>query len=49
MNPVNGWPLFSDKMVLRFGSQGTLRIENIEDIELYVRMEVGSPPLINWL
>ena len=47
MNPVNGWPLFCDRTVLRFGSQGTLRIENIEDIELYVRMEVGSPPPIS--
>ena len=44
MNQVNGWPLFCDRIVLRFGSQGSLRIENIEDIELYVRMEVGSPP-----
>jgi hypothetical protein len=46
MNQVNGWPLFCDRIVLRFGSQGSLRIENIEDIELYVRMEVGSPPPI---
>lgn len=47
MNQVNGWPLFCDRTVLRFGSQGTLRIENIEDIELYLRMEVGSPPPIS--
>jgi hypothetical protein len=47
MNQVNGWPLFSDRIVLRFGSQGTLRLANIEDIELYLRMEVGSPPPIS--
>jgi hypothetical protein len=47
MNQVNGWPLFCDRIVLRFGSQGTLRVENIEDIELYLRMEVGSPPAIS--
>jgi hypothetical protein len=47
MNQVNGWPLFSDRIVLRFGSQGSLRIENIEDIELYLKMEVGSPPPIS--
>lgn len=47
MNPVNGWPLFCDNIVLRFGSQGTLRIENIDDIELYVKMEVGSPPPVS--
>jgi len=46
MNQVNGWPLFCDRIVLRFGSQGSLRVENIEDVELYVRMEVGSPPPI---
>jgi hypothetical protein len=46
MNPVSGWPLFCDNIVLRIGSQGTLRIENIDDIELYVKMEVGSPPPI---
>jgi hypothetical protein len=46
MNPVSGWPLFCDNIVFRVGSQGTLRIENIDDIELYVRMEVGSPPPI---
>ena len=44
MNQVSGWPLFCDNIVLRCGSQGTLRIENIEDIELYIKMEVGSPP-----
>jgi hypothetical protein len=43
---VSGWPLFCDNIVLRVGSQGTLRIENIDDIELYIRMEVGSPPPI---
>jgi hypothetical protein len=46
MNPVAGWPLFCDNVVLRFGSQNTLRIENIDDIELHIRMEVGSPPPI---
>jgi hypothetical protein len=46
MNSVTGWPLFSDNIVLRVGSQGTLRIENIDDIELYLKMEVGSPPPI---
>ena len=46
MNQVNGWPLFCDNIVLRCGSQGTLRIENIDDIELYIKMEVGSPPPI---
>lgn len=46
---VGGWPLFCDRFVLRVGdSQGTLRIENIEDIELYIQMEVGSPPPIQW-
>jgi hypothetical protein len=44
MNTVNGWPLFCDNMVLRIDSQGTLRIENIEDVEFYIKMEVGSPP-----
>jgi hypothetical protein len=51
MNQVSGWPLFCDNVVLRFGSQGTLRIENIDDIELYLKMEVGPPPPIpagNW-
>lgn len=47
MNPVSGWPLFCDNIVLRVGSQGTLRIENIDDIELYIKMEVGSPPQIS--
>jgi hypothetical protein len=46
MNQVSGWPLFCDNIVLRCGSQGTLRIENIDDIELYIKMEVGSPPPI---
>jgi hypothetical protein len=48
LNPVSGWPLFCDNMVLRFASQGTLRIENIEDVEFYIKMEVGSPPDIPW-
>lgn len=43
MNPVTGWPLFCDNIVLRIPGQGTLRIENIDDIEFYLRMEVGSP------
>lgn len=47
MNPVNGWPVFCDNIVLRVGSQGSLRIENIDDIELYLRMEVGSPPPVS--
>jgi hypothetical protein len=47
MNPVSGWPLFCDNIVFRLGSQGTLRIENIDDIELYIKMEVGSPPPIS--
>jgi hypothetical protein len=47
MNQVSGWPLFCDNIVLRVGSQGTLRIENIEDIELYLKMEVGSPPPVS--
>ncbi len=47
MNPVSGWPLFCDNIVLRVGSQGTLRIENIDDIELYIKMEVGSPPPVS--
>lgn len=47
MNQVTGWPLFCDNIVLRVGSQGTLRIENIDDIELYLRMEVGSPPPVS--
>jgi hypothetical protein len=46
MNDVNGWPLFCDNIVFRLGSQSTLRIENIDDIELYIKMEVGSPPAI---
>jgi hypothetical protein len=46
MNQVSGWPLFCDNLVLRIDAQGTLRIENIEDIELYLQMEVGSPPPI---
>lgn len=46
MNAVSGWPLFCDNVVLRIGSQGTMRIENIDDIELHIRMEVGSPPAI---
>jgi hypothetical protein len=46
MNQVSGWPLFCDNLVLRFGSGGTLRIENIDDIEFYLKMEVGSPPPI---
>jgi hypothetical protein len=48
MNDVEGWPLFCDNFVLRIGSQGTMRIENIEDIEFYLQMEVGSPPPIAW-
>lgn len=47
MNPVPGWPLFCDNIVLRFDSQNTLRIENIDDIELHLRMEVGAPPPIH--
>jgi hypothetical protein len=47
MNTVTGWPLFCDNIVLRIPGQGTLRIENIEDIELHIQMEVGSPPPIN--
>jgi hypothetical protein len=47
MNPVSGWPLFCDNIVLRVGSQGTLRIENIDDVELYIKMEVGSPPPVS--
>ena len=47
MNQVVGWPLFCDNIVLRFGSQGTMRLENIEDIELHIKMEVGSPPPIS--
>ncbi len=47
MKAVTGWPLFCDNIVLRFGSQGTLRIENIDDIEFYIKMEVGSPPPIS--
>lgn len=43
---VIGWPLFCDNIVFRVGSQNTLRIENIEDIELYIKMEVGPPPPI---
>ena len=46
MNAVSGWPLFCDNIVFRVGSQSTLRIENIDDIELYIKMEVGSPPPI---
>ena len=46
MNPVNAWPLFCDNIVLRCDAQGTLRIENIDDIELYIKMEVGPPPPI---
>ncbi len=46
MNEVTGWPLFCDNIVLRIGAQGTMRLENIEDIELYLKMEVGSPPPI---
>lgn len=46
MNPVTGWPLFCDNIVFRVGSQSTLRVENIDDIELYIRMEVGAPPPI---
>ena len=48
MNQVTGWPLFCDNYVLRIGNAaGTLRIENIEDIEFTLKMEVGSPPPIN--
>lgn len=47
MNPVSGWPLFCDNVVLRVGSQSTLRVENIDDIEFYIKMEVGAPPPIN--
>jgi len=46
LNDVSGWPLFCDNIVLRVGSQGTLRIENIDDIELHINMEVGSPPAV---
>lgn len=46
MTTVSGWPLFCDNIVFRVGSQGTLRIENIDDIELYMKMEIGSPPPI---
>lgn len=47
MNPVSGWPLFCDNIVLRIPAQGTLRIENIDDIEFYIKMEIGSPPPIS--
>ncbi len=46
MTPVSGWPVFCDNLVLRIASQGTMRIENMEDIEFTIRMEVGSPPPI---
>lgn len=45
---IRRWPLFCDRFVLRIGAQGTLRIENIEDIELHLTMEYGSPPPIPW-
>lgn len=48
MHEVRGWPLFCDNIVLRIDSRDTMRIENIEDIELYMKMEVGSPPGITW-
>ena len=48
LTSVNGWPLFCDNIILRIDSQNTLRIENIEDIELTMKMEVGSPPLFPW-
>lgn len=44
---VPGWPLFCDNFVLRIDGQGSLRIENITDIELNFQMETGSPPPIN--
>jgi hypothetical protein len=47
MNSVTGWPLFCDNIVLRVPAQGTMRIENIDDIEFYIKMEVGSPPPIS--
>ncbi len=47
MNAVTGWPLFCDRIVFRLGSQGTLRIENMDDVELYMKMEVGPPPPIS--
>lgn len=48
LHPIAGWPLFCDRFVLRVGALSTLRIENIEDIELHIKMEVGSPPPIPW-
>lgn len=45
---IAGWPLFCDNFVLRIDAQGTMRIENLEDIELYMEMELGSPPPIAW-
>jgi hypothetical protein len=48
MIPVtNAWPLFCDNIVLEISGKGSLRIENLDDIELHIQMEVGSPPPIN--
>lgn len=45
---VDGWPLFADRYVLRISSQGSFRIENLEDIELTMEMKVSHPEPVGW-
>lgn len=45
---VPDWPLFCDRFILAIDGQGTMRIEHLEDIELYITMQLGSPPRMPW-
>lgn len=47
---LTGWPLFCDNIVLvvQLSGIGLINIENIEDIELFMEMEVGPPPVPNF-
>ncbi len=45
LQPVADWPLFCDRVVLSITGPlvSTMKLENIEDIELTMKMEVGPP------
>jgi hypothetical protein len=51
LQPVTDWPLFCDNVVLSISGPlvSTMRLENIEDIELYMKMEVGPPAPPAWI
>lgn len=50
LQPVNDWPLFCDRVIFSISGPllSTARLENIEDIELTMKMEVGPPAQPTW-